>query len=108
MWLALIRELDSTPLLERPVTDMVVAWLDQETYQREIDRYIEWDMLASADCRRWTVVSFPRTPRRSYFREYKDADDLIDYHFVLADWNVARKTGVVSLQRSWGPESSQR
>jgi hypothetical protein len=106
-WYALFREPDETELLERPVTDMVVAWLGETDCDAELDRYLMWDRQASPHCASWRLVEFGRRPRASYFRTHKDADDLIDYHFVLEDWNEARTQAAVKVHGSWSRSNSE-
>ena len=77
----------------REISDMVVAWLDEQTSEAEIDKYLEWDRKAS-DTTAWELVRVPRIERESYFKPQQkksDPDDLLEYHWVLEDLRNANE-----------------
>ena len=77
--------------------NMIVAWLDRESMDAEIDRYVEWDRTLT-ETQSWELVTFPRTPRSSeqeHFRKRfaKDGtyeiEDVLEYHYVWDDFRAA-------------------
>lgn len=77
---------------------MVVAWLTSDAMENEIDAYTTWDRRASKT-ERWTLISFARSARESYFRQKKNPEDpdLIEYHWVLADLEAHPVTELRSI-----------
>ena len=99
VWYALFRNDSGDTPTGREMKHMVVAWLDKENMDNEIDRYIAWDRKAS-EATKWDIGKYQKTDREEGYYKDKEKDtdpDLLEYHWVWEDFQNALKDGSFSI-----------
>ena len=102
VWYALFRNDSGETPTGREIKHMVVAWLDKNNLDNELDRYIAWDRKAS-EATKWDIVKYARSDREEgYYKEKKKKTDpdLLEYHWVWEDFQNCTKDDSVEIIQS--------